>query len=449
MTWAEIRRMSDEQLQMEAARLIEYINQAKQQFFATADPRERNAIGEAIDRMERDLARIKAEIDARWAEKWVPRMVTAIGMAAPGAPAAAGAAGAKKAKAQSAAKLKGYELHLKNQELQMRQKDLEFRAKALKVGSVMGLIGTAGVVYHGTTELIGGLITNKYANVNREQNQQMAEWAKKKEEMFQKEQEMSEKWYELKKQELAWQMATQGLKAGAAQRGAYYTTPQGYTRRWTGYGRRSRSSGGYHGQKEQWENWLNAQKMARQMSLAERKAQLEVWEEQGKAMAQDWLNQRQAERKAMLTNLEQQWEAYNTALKEMMEERKIAAQHIAEMQKLAAETQSKAYLEELTNRLKAWRTTVEEAAKAQRELATLKAQYRAEMDLEKEQAVNNMMQAIRDEKMQMRKTAAELAKAATELAKQGHDVSELMRQIYDLLGKAKEKVTIREVRIMR
>jgi hypothetical protein len=395
------------------------------------------------------MLQLRKEIELMAAAELTPRLVTAIGMAAPGAPAAAGAAGAKKAKAQSAAKLKGYELHLKSQELQMRQKDLEFRQKALKVGAVMGLIGTAGVAYHGTTELIGGLITNKYANVNREQNQQMAEWSKKKEQMFQKEQEMSEKWYELKKQELAWRMATQGLQPGAAQRGAYYTTPQGYTRRWTGYGRRSRSSGGYHGQKEQWENWLDAQKMARQRSLAERKAQLEVWAAQGKAMAQNWLYEQQAARKAMLTNLEGQWEAYNTVLREMMEERRIAAKHIAEMQKLAAETQSKAYLEELTNRLKAWRTMIEEAAKAQRELATIRARHRAEMDLEKEKAVNAMMKAIQDEKMQMRKTAAELAKAAAELAKQGLDVSELMRQIYDLLGKAKEKVHIKEVRIMR
>jgi len=418
-------------------------------YLRSADPAERQALSAQLGQIQAAMIQLRKEIELMAAEELTPRLVTAIGMAAPGAPAAAGAAGAKQAKAQSAAKLKGYELHLKNQELQMRQKDLEFRAKALKVGAVMGLIGTAGVVYHGTTELIGGLITNKYANVNREQNEQMAEWTAKKEEMFKKEQEMSEKWYELKKQELAWRMATQGLQAGAAQRGAYYTTPQGYTRRWTGYGRRSRSSGGYHGQKEQWENWLNAQKMARQRSLAERKAQLEVWEAQGKAMAQDWLYQRQAERKAMLTNLEQQWEAYNTVLREMMEERRIAAKHIAEMQKLAAETQSKAYLTELTNRLKAWRTMVEEASKAQRELATIRARHRAEMDLEKEQAVNNMMKAIRDEKIQMRKTAAELAKAAVELAKQGHDVSELMRQIYDLLGKAKEKVTIREVRIMR
>jgi hypothetical protein len=434
---------------MEAARLREYLNQARQQYFATADPRERKAIDAAMDRMQRDLMRINAELSARWGEKWVPRMVTAIGMAAPGAPAAAGAAGAKQAKVQSAAKLKGYELHLKNLELQERQKDLEFRQKALKVGAVMGLIGTAGVVYHGTTELIGGLITNKYANVNREQNAQMAEWSKKKEEMFKKEQEMSEKWYELKKQELEWRMATQGLQAGAAQRGAYYTTPQGYTQKWSGYGRRSRSSGGYHGQKEQWENWLNAQKAARERSLMERKAQLEVWAAQGKAMAQNWLDEQQAARKAMLTNLEQSWEAYNTILREMMEERRIAAKHIAEMQKLAAETQSKAYLTELANRLQAWRTMVEEAAKAQRELATLKARYRAEMDLEKEQAVNAMMKAIRDEKMQMRKTAAELAQAVTELAKQGLDVSGLMREIYDLLGKAKEKVEIKEVRIMR
>lgn len=441
--------MSDAQLQMEAARLREYLNQARQQYFATADPRERKAIDAAMDRMQRDLMRINAELSARWGEKWVPRMVTAIGMAAPGAPAAAGAAGAKQAKVQSAAKLKGYELHLKNLELQERQKDLEFRQKALKVGAVMGLIGTAGVVYHGTTELIGGLITNKYANVNREQNAQMAEWSKKKEEMFKKEQEMSEKWYELKKQELEWRMATQGLQAGAAQRGAYYTTPQGYTQKWSGYGRRSRSSGGYHGQKEQWENWLNAQKAARERSLMERKAQLEVWAAQGKAMAQNWLDEQQAARKAMLTNLEQSWEAYNTILREMMEERRIAAKHIAEMQKLAAETQSKAYLTELANRLQAWRTMVEEAAKAQRELATLKARYRAEMDLEKEQAVNAMMKAIRDEKMQMRKTAAELAQAVTELAKQGLDVSGLMREIYDLLGKAKEKVEIKEVRIMR
>jgi len=402
-----------------------------------------------LGQIQAAMIQLRKEIELMAAEELTPRLVTAIGMAAPGAPAAAGAVGAKKAKAQSAAKLKGYELHLKNIELQQRQKDLEFRQKALKVGTVVGLIGTAGVAYHGTTELIGGLITNKYANVNREQNAQMAEWSKKKEEMFKKEQEMSEKWYELKKQELAWRMATQGLQAGAAQRGAYYTTTQGYTQRWTGYGRRRRSSGGYHGQKEQWENWLDAQKAARDRSLMERKAQLEVWAAQGKAMAQNWLYEQQAARKAMITNLEQQWEAYNTVLREMMEERRIAAKHIAEMQKLAAETQSKAYLTELANRLKAWRTMIEEASKAQRELATIRARHRAEMDLEKEQAVNAMMKAIRDEKMQMRRTAAELAKAATELAKQGLDVSELMREIYDLLGKAKEKVEIKEVRIMR
>jgi hypothetical protein len=449
MTWTEIRRMSDEQLQMEAARLREYINQARQQYFATADPRERKAIDAALDRMERDLMRINAEIHARWAEKWVPRMVTAIGMAAPGAPAAAGAVGAKAAKKASAAKLKGYELHLKSQELQMRQKDLEFREKALKASKAMAWVGAGTVAYHGTTELIGALTTYKFGKMNLQEVQARQEMQEKQHELEKKKMEQSEKWLEQKKQELAWRIATQGLQAGAAQRGAYYTTPQGYTQRWTGYGRRSRSSGGYHGQKEQWENWLDAQKAARDRSLMERKAQLEVWASQGKAMAQNWLNEQQAARKAMITNLEGQWEAYNTTLREMMEERRIAAKHIAEMQKLAAETQSKAYLTELANRLKAWRTMIEEASKAQRELATIRARHRAEMDLEKEQAVNNMMKAIRDEKMQMRKTAAELAKAAAELAKQGLDVSELMGEIYDLLGKAKEKVVIKEVRIMR
>jgi hypothetical protein len=395
------------------------------------------------------MIQLRKEIELMAAEELVPRLVPAIGMAAPAAPAAAGAVGAKKAKAQSAAKIKGYELHLKNLELQMRQKDLEFREKALKASKAMTWLGAGAVGYHGTTELIGALTTYKFGKMNLQEIEERKQMQEKQHELERAKMEQSEKWYEHKKQELAWRMATQGLQPGAAQRGAYYTTPQGYRQRWTGYGRRSRSSGGYHGQKEQWENWLNAQKMARQRSLAERKAQLEVWASQGKAMAQDWLYERQAARRAMLTNLEKQWDAYNTVLRQMMEERRIAAKHIAEMQKLAAETQSKAYLEELTNRLRAWRTMVGEAAKAQRELATIRARYRAEMDLEKEKAVNNMMKAIRDEKMQMRKTAAELAKAAKELAKQGLDVSELMRQIYDLLGRAKDKVIIKEVRIAR
>jgi hypothetical protein len=395
------------------------------------------------------MLQLRKEIELMAAAELTPRLVTAIGMAAPGAQAAAGAAGAKKAKAQSAAKLKGYELHLKNKELQLRQKDLESREKAMKASKALAWLGAGAVAYHGTTELIGALTTYKFGKMNLQEIEERKMMQERQHELERQKMEQSDKWYEFKKQELAWRMATQGLQPGAAQRGAYYTTPRGYKQRWTGYGRRSRSSGGYHGQKEQWENWLNAQKMARQRSLAERKAQLEVWAAQGKAMAQNWLYEQQAARKAMLTNLEGQWQAYNTVLREMMEERRIAAKHIAEMQKLAAETQSKAYLTELTNRLKAWRTMIEEASKAQRELTTIRARHRAEMDLEKEKAVNNMMKAIRDEKMQMRKTAAELAKAAKELAKQGLDVSELMRQVYDLLGKAKEKVHIKEVRIMR
>jgi len=437
------------QLEQQLRALKRQGDQLYRRYLRSADPAERQALSAQLAQIQAAMIQLRKEIELMAAEELMPRLVTAIGMAAPGAPAAAGAAGAKKAKAQSAAKLKGYELHLKNLELQMRQKDLEFREKALKASKAMTWIGTGAVAYHGTTELIGALTTYKFGKMNIQEVEERKRMQEKQHELERQKMEQSEKWYEHKKQELAWRMATQGLQAGAAQRGAYYTTPQGYTQRWTGYGRRWRGSRGYHGQKEQWENWLNAQKMARQRSLAERKAQLEVWAAQGKAMAQDWLYQRQAERKAMLTNLEQQWEAYNTVLREMMEERRIAAKHIAEMQKLAAETQSKAYLTELANRLKAWRTMIEEASKAQRELATIRARHRAEMELEKEQAVNNMMKAIRDEKMQMRKTAAELAKAAEGLAKQGLDVRPLIREIYDLLGKAKEKVEIKEVRIMR
>jgi len=401
------------------------------QYLRSANPAERAQIEARLKQISDEMLRIRAEIEMIAAEELTPRLVTA--MLGAKAASGAGAQAAKKAKKATPAQLKGLALKRMGERTEAIKEQAKATKYAATIGGVVGLIGAGAAIYHGTTELIGSGRTIQFAKMDRETAELIQRGMEKQRQLKEREMALSERWLQHKQLELAYRMTE-------AQR------PR--ERRY--YGTRARSARReYSGAREQWQNWLHAQDAARKRQLIAERAQWEVWTEQAKAAARDWLNAQQAARKAYLTNLEQQWEAYNTVLREMMEERRIAAKHLAEMQKLAAETQSRAYLTELAERLKAWRRTVEEAARMQRELATIKARYRAEMDLEKEKAVNAMMKAIRDERTQMRKAATELVKQLKELLKQGIDVRPLLEEAVDLLRRAKEKVEIKEVRIMR
>jgi len=400
-------------------------------YFQTADPYERMAIEGRLSQILEEIQRLRTELELIKAEELTPRLVAALMPAK--APTAAGAQAAKKAKKATPAQLKGLQLKRYHERTEAMLKDIEQREKARKALWAMTLLGSGAAVYHGTTELIGSGRTIQFAKMERETAELIQKGMKEKQEIEKQSMDLSKQWLAYKQQELAYWQAKQYQQPEAAQRG---------TR-----GRRGERI--YTGAREQWQNWLDAQESARKRQLIEERARWEVFTEQAKAAARNWLNAQQSVRKAWLTDLEGRWEAYNTMLREMMEERRIAAKHIAEMHKLAAETQSKAYLTELTNRLQAWRAMVKEAARAQRELATIRARYRAEMDLEKEKMINAQIKALTNERTQMRRTAAELVKHLKDLVKQGIDVGPLLEEAMELLKAAKRKIEIREVRIMR
>lgn len=394
-------------------------------------PEERAMIDQQWQAIKADRTRQMIEES----EEMAQRLVLAMLPTAPAAPAApkpspagAAASAARKARKATPAQLKGLALKRMAERTKAMEKQTQASKYAATIGGVVGLIGAAAAVYHGTTELIGSKRTIEFGKMQLKQQQMIQQSMEKSRALKERELALSEQWLQFKMAELA-------------QKPTYTTRQRSYQQaRQRSYRAVKTVDPWIKAQAEMavaeakarygatWKDWEKAREHARQMQLEQMKAQMEVWTEQAKTMAENWLDKQKTARKAWLMQME-------TLAKDWLDARETAREIVATQAKEAAKTA---------------REVTTEFAKMQRELATARLKGLIQMDLEREKTLQNLQQAAREMTVEEQRTARELARAVIEAAKKGEDVRGYLDKLFDILEKARQrKIEVKEVRVRR